>query len=178
MVAPEPIAAQGLSPSERTALRWYWQLAGVCAAIALIFSRQPDAFLHAQFFAEDGKVWFADAYNSGWFTSLFRAQDGYFQTLPRLAAALSLLCSTLISSIGDEPRGVAHSDFARAPAPFQSLFGVGHVITSCGVGRHVFGPAELLRNEHVSRGRAVAFSPGRLPSALVLNPGQPRLEAL
>jgi hypothetical protein len=63
----------------------------VCAAIALIFSRQPDAFLHAQFFAEDGKVWFADAYNSGWFTSLFRAQDGYFQTLPRLAAALSLL---------------------------------------------------------------------------------------
>jgi hypothetical protein len=60
-------------------------------AIALVFSRQPDAILHAQFFAEDGHVWFADAYNNGWFTSLFRVQDGYFQTLPRLAAALSLL---------------------------------------------------------------------------------------
>jgi hypothetical protein len=91
MITAEPIAAKGLSALPPTGLRWYWQLAVVCAAIALIFSRQPDVFLHAQFYAEDGKIWFADAYNNGWFASLFRAQDGYFQTLPRLAAALSLI---------------------------------------------------------------------------------------
>jgi hypothetical protein len=91
MITAEPIAAKGLSALPPTGLRWYWQLAVVSAAIALIFSRQPDVFLHAQFYAEDGKIWFANAYNDGWFASLFRAQDGYFQTLPRLAAALSLL---------------------------------------------------------------------------------------
>jgi hypothetical protein len=91
MIAPEPVAAKGLYAPKKTGLCWYWQLAVVCASIALVFSRQPDALLHAQFFAEDGKIWFADAYNNGWFISLFRAQDGYFQALPRLAAALSLL---------------------------------------------------------------------------------------
>ena len=91
MIAPEPMAAKALSTPERTGLRWYWQIAVVCSSIALVFSRQPDAFLHPQFFAEDGHVWFAEAYNFGWFTALFRVQDGYFQTLPRLAAALSLL---------------------------------------------------------------------------------------
>jgi hypothetical protein len=99
MVAPETIATKSLSAPEQTGLHWYWQLAVVCAAIALVFSRQPDAFSHAQFFAEDGSIWFADAYNSGWFTSLFKAQDGYFQTLPRLAAALSLLAPLPLSPL-------------------------------------------------------------------------------
>ena len=99
MIAREPIAAEGLSNPKRKGLRWYWQLAAGCAAVALVFSRQPDAFLHAQFFAEDGKIWFADAYNVGWFVSLFRPQDGYFQTLPRLAAALSLLAPLLLAPL-------------------------------------------------------------------------------
>jgi hypothetical protein len=91
MVAREAIAAESPSAPAQTALCWYWQIAAVLAATAIVFSRQPAALLHAQFFAEDGHVWFADAYNRGWFVSLFRAQDGYFQTLPRLAAALALL---------------------------------------------------------------------------------------
>jgi hypothetical protein len=69
----------------------YWQIASLLAAAALIFSRQPEALLHPQFYGEDGHVWFADAYNRGWLVSLFRTQDGYFQTLPRLAAALALV---------------------------------------------------------------------------------------
>jgi hypothetical protein len=76
---------------DETGLRWFWQIVVMSAAIALIFSRQPDALLHPQFFAEDGKFWFADAYNDGWATSVLRPLNGYFQTLPRLAAALSLL---------------------------------------------------------------------------------------
>jgi hypothetical protein len=60
-------------------------------ACLILISRRPDAIFHAQFYAEDGHVWFADAYNLGWWNALFRAQDGYFQTFPRLAAALALL---------------------------------------------------------------------------------------
>jgi hypothetical protein len=88
MRAPDVLRNQD---APETNLPWYWQVAAACAALAIIFSRQPSALLHAQFFAEDGRVWFADAYNTGWFVSLFRSQDGYFQTLPRLAAALALL---------------------------------------------------------------------------------------
>ena len=60
-------------------------------ACAILVTRRPDAIFHAQFFAEDGHVWYAEAYNLGWLTTLFRAQDGYFQTLPRLAGALAQL---------------------------------------------------------------------------------------
>ena len=69
-----------------------WQHGAVfLLAIFVLVSRRPDALYRAQFFAEDGHVWFADAYNLGWWNALVRAQDGYFQTFPRLAAALALL---------------------------------------------------------------------------------------
>lgn len=60
------------------------------ACIIVIF-RRPDAVFHAQFFAEDGKVWFADAYNHGWWQTLFWTYNGYLHLLPRLAAALALI---------------------------------------------------------------------------------------
>ncbi len=60
-------------------------------ACGLLVSRRPDAVTHAQFWAEDGHVWFADAYNFGGLAALIRTQDGYFQLLPRLAAALAAL---------------------------------------------------------------------------------------
>lgn len=69
-----------------------WQHVAVSLlACAIIISRRPDMIFRPQFWAEDGVVWFAQAYNDGWWHSLFRTQVGYFQTLPRLAAALSLL---------------------------------------------------------------------------------------
>jgi len=69
-----------------------WQLALLfLLAFLMVFSRRPDALFDPQFRAEDGTVWFAQAYNSGWFTALARPQTGYFQTLPRLAAAAALL---------------------------------------------------------------------------------------
>ena len=80
-----------IAKPETTALR-PWQLALVyLAACVIIFSRRPDALFHAQFWAEDGVVWFSQAYNDGWWQPLFRTEVGYFQTLPRLAAALALL---------------------------------------------------------------------------------------
>ncbi|HWE00168.1 MAG TPA: hypothetical protein VG345_14050 [Bryobacteraceae bacterium] len=87
--APAPV--RQMSTGADRGLRWYWHLLAFCLAVAIIVSRRPDALFHAQFFAEDGRCWFADAYNRGWFVSLFKVQDGYFSTLSRLAAALSLL---------------------------------------------------------------------------------------
>jgi hypothetical protein len=60
-------------------------------AFAVIVSRRPEAIFHAQPYAEDGHVWYADAYNLGWWPALFHTWTGYFITLPRLAASLSLL---------------------------------------------------------------------------------------
>ena len=75
----------------QTGIRPWQHLPLFLLACAVLISRRPDAILHARFYAEDGHVWFADAYNLGWWGALFRAQDGYFQTFPRLAGALALL---------------------------------------------------------------------------------------
>lgn len=69
---------------------FYFFLTGLIAAF-ILFLRNPQFLLHAQFWAEDGHVWFAQAYNFGWFRPLFWAQDGYFQTVSRLAADIALL---------------------------------------------------------------------------------------
>ena len=61
----------------------------VCAA--LIVSRRPDALFNPQFFAEDGSIWYPEAYMSGWLAALFHSRNGYFQTLPRLASAIALI---------------------------------------------------------------------------------------
>ena len=77
--------------AESLGLAWPMQLFWFCVAAAAVISRRPDAILRPQFFAEDGMFWYADAYNSGWLHALLVPHTGYFQTLPRLAAALSLL---------------------------------------------------------------------------------------
>jgi len=78
---------EGARPSLR---RWHHLVIFLLACLILA-SRRPDAIFLPQFRAEDGHVWFADAYNLGWLASLIRTQDGYLQTFSRLGAALSLL---------------------------------------------------------------------------------------
>jgi hypothetical protein len=68
-----------------------WLAGALIAAVAGIISRRPDAVFHAQFFAEDGTVWFADAYNHGWWRVLFEPYQGYISILPRLAGSVALL---------------------------------------------------------------------------------------
>ena len=68
-----------------------WQVGVFLAALVAIFTRLPGAFLHPQFFAEDGWVWYQQAYNLGGWRSLGIAQAGYLQTLPRLVADATLL---------------------------------------------------------------------------------------
>ena len=68
-----------------------WQVVVFLATLAAIFSRLPGTLLHAQFFAEDGWVWYQQAYNLGWLPALHISQAGYLQTLPRLVAGVTLL---------------------------------------------------------------------------------------
>lgn len=59
----------------------------VCAAIVIV--RRPDVVMNPQFWAEDGKVWFANANNLGVLHSLLLPQNGYLQTVSRLVAAVA-----------------------------------------------------------------------------------------
>jgi len=52
-------------------------------ALLVLFLRRPDALLNAQFYAEDGARWFADAYHVGW-RCLLIPDSGYLQTVSRL----------------------------------------------------------------------------------------------
>jgi hypothetical protein len=72
-------------------LSFGWQVLVFLAALAAIFSRLPGTLVHPQFHAEDGWVWYQQAYNLGWLRALFITQAGYFQTLPRLVAGATLL---------------------------------------------------------------------------------------
>lgn len=60
-------------------------------ACAVVVMRHPDSLFHPQFFAEDGAIWFAEAYNWGAWKAMVWTYNGYFQLLPRLAAGLALL---------------------------------------------------------------------------------------
>lgn len=68
--------------------RLFFAAASVLSLI-IIFSRRPDAFLNPQFWAEDGKVWYAHAYNHGAIYSFFTPEAGYYQTISRLVAVFS-----------------------------------------------------------------------------------------
>jgi hypothetical protein len=59
-------------------------------AAVLIVSRRPEAITNPQFFAEDGHVFYEQAYTLGW-QSLLTPYSGYFLLVPRLVAWASLL---------------------------------------------------------------------------------------
>jgi hypothetical protein len=68
-----------------------WLIAGFAIDLLLIFLRDPSLFTRPQFWAEDGKVWYAQAYNQGWLHSLTQPLGGYLNTLQRLGAGAALL---------------------------------------------------------------------------------------
>ncbi len=68
---------------------WSILLVIAAASFLLLLSRKPDAVLNAQFWAEDGVIWYRQAYELGW-QCLLLPQNGYFQTVSKLIALLSL----------------------------------------------------------------------------------------
>ncbi|HEY0429090.1 MAG TPA: hypothetical protein VGC76_15020 [Pyrinomonadaceae bacterium] len=83
--------------------RYLFYLLSSAASFLIIFSRRPDAVLNPQFWAEDGKVWYANAYNNGAIYSFFTPEAGYYQTISRLVAvfaqAFPLGCAPLIFNL-------------------------------------------------------------------------------
>jgi hypothetical protein len=57
----------------------------------VLYLRRPDALANPQFWAEDGKHWYADAFNMGAFTSLFEIYAGSLQIAMRIIGSFSLL---------------------------------------------------------------------------------------
>lgn len=68
----------------------YFYLSFFIFAFLVLFLRRPEALLYPQFWGEDGAAWFADAYNLGPLKSLLLTQNGYFQTISRITAMISL----------------------------------------------------------------------------------------
>ena len=62
-------------------------LAGLAVAVVL---RRTDAVTNPQFFAEDGRYWFQEAYNDGRLHAFLTPHGGYFQTIERLGGALGV----------------------------------------------------------------------------------------
>lgn len=71
--------------------RWYTQLTIFFIAILLTFLRRIDLFLYPQFWAEDGTVWYEDAYNLGGINPFFIPVAGYLQTISRIIGLLTQL---------------------------------------------------------------------------------------
>ena len=73
----------------KLAERRFFYLVSSAVSFLIIFSRRPDAILNPQFWAEDGRVWYADAYNQGVIYSFFTPEAGYYQTISRLVAVFA-----------------------------------------------------------------------------------------
>ncbi len=76
--------------SERRRLLVFFALLFVLFSLVSV-SRRVDSVTNPQFWAEDGTIWYADAYHLGPFQPFLIPASGYFQSVSRLGAAMSLL---------------------------------------------------------------------------------------
>lgn len=70
-------------------INWRFHLLIFAIAFAITVSRRPEILFNAQFYAEDGVNWYAQAYNHGSIKALFLLYVGYVHTFPRFIAALA-----------------------------------------------------------------------------------------
>lgn len=69
-------------------------------AFVLLVLRRPDIVMHAQPWAEDGKIWMAGIYNNGFWSSILLPQNGYYQTISRLVYGASLAFGLQYAALG------------------------------------------------------------------------------
>ena len=74
-----------IAPSRSTYLLFGTLLA------ALLLLRSPGSLLHPQFWAEDGTLFFQEAFNRGFLSTILQPASGYLHSFPRLVAGFSLL---------------------------------------------------------------------------------------
>jgi hypothetical protein len=89
--APRPQAISARIPPATAGAGGAFHAAIFLLAFTVVIARRPDAVFHAQFYAEDGSKWFADAYNYGWWRVLLSPYEGYLHLVPRITGAIALL---------------------------------------------------------------------------------------
>lgn len=82
----QPIATD--KNQEKTRTNPYVFIAIIFLAFIILVLRRPDALFNPQFWAEDGVIWYADAYRLGGIHSLLLSYAGYCNFAARLVAAL------------------------------------------------------------------------------------------
>jgi len=88
-------------------------------AFVLMVFRRPDIVMHAQPWAEDGKIWMAGIYNDGFWSSILLPQNGYYQTISRLVYGASLALGLQHAALG-----------ANLIALFIRCFFIGFILSS------------------------------------------------
>jgi hypothetical protein len=74
---------------------WFWLGAVILFTAFMWCYRRPEALTNPQFWAEDGVIFFADAYHHG-FSSLWMDHGGYYHLIPRTVALLGLSLLPLV----------------------------------------------------------------------------------
>lgn len=85
-----PSTPSGSTEAPRGNFRWYVFLFLWVMATLVMASHRPSSLLQPQFWAEDGKIWYTQAYQQGMLLPLTHTQDGYYQTFPRLVADVAV----------------------------------------------------------------------------------------
>jgi hypothetical protein len=70
--------------------RWAFMLGAGVIAVVIVVSHRPDALFNPQFLNEDGKYYYADAYNLGLIAPFYRPVSGYLILSARLIALVAV----------------------------------------------------------------------------------------
>jgi hypothetical protein len=81
----------GITPNPPPAVASVWIAVATLLLAVVLFLRKPDSLLNPQFWAEDGNLFFLEAYDHGLWWTLLRPTAGYLNTVPRLVAGLAVL---------------------------------------------------------------------------------------
>lgn len=88
MQKPEPVTVLPQNSFSAFISRNGLLLLSFLIALVVMFYRRPDAFYASQFWAEEGSVFYSEAYHEG-LRSIFNPCVGYFHLFPRLVACLA-----------------------------------------------------------------------------------------
>ncbi|MBM2810870.1 MAG: hypothetical protein HW416_1629 [Chloroflexi bacterium] len=114
-------------PTELNRLSRWAPVFMIAIGLALAVSRDPNALLLPQFWAEDGRVFYADTINLGPVHALFMPHNGYFHLVPRSAAIIASLLPMNVAPLVFNLIAIAAS---LAPAAFVASTRLAHLLPS------------------------------------------------